>query len=178
MHKLLISIWLNQLLVFFSSQVFFYKSFKSQECIALTPTCSSSLHLSRDLSQAVTHMEFPRCSLSVCTAGVWAASRVPGRSRCCTTCSPLRVDNSEFNRCLLGWTGRVILRPGPGTAHGSGAVACWLLCRCASAGLCAEVQCSMLVVLRGGPLGASPWQKVPLQELKMRCEPSTAALRS
>lgn len=35
--------------VLFSSQIFFYKSFQSHECIALTPTCSSLLHWSQDL---------------------------------------------------------------------------------------------------------------------------------
>lgn len=101
MHKLLISIWLNQVLVFSSSQVFFPDSFGSQECVALTPTCSSSLPSSQDLSQAAPAMEFPKCSLSVCTGGVWAASRVSGRSLCCTTCSPLRADNREFSDVSL-----------------------------------------------------------------------------
>lgn len=146
MHKLLISIWLNQVLVFSSSQVFFPDSFGSQECVALTPTCSSSLPSSQDLSQAAPAMEFPKCSLSMCTGGVWAASRVSGRSLCCTTCSPLRADNREFSDVSLD---EQIVSP----AHSPIPVTSWLLCKHASPGWCAEGQC--VSHAEGGSSGSS-----------------------
>lgn len=129
---------------------------------------------------SVLHLEFPRCSEAVCTEPAsQPASRISWRSNYCTTHSPLRVDNSKFNRCLVGWIGHVILRLGPGTVH--------RVCRLLHPGCFASMQAQENVLKYSEACYSywgrvlwelSRWKKILPQELKMRCEQSITTLRN